>query len=103
MADDEPWTPPEEVVVPISDELDLHWFRPKDCGPVVRDWLPEAWAAGFRRVRIVHGKGIGSIRRAVHRELERHPLVLGFEQADRGNWGATVALLRDTEPSAEDS
>ena len=97
MSEDEPWEPPETVEVPITDSLDLHWFRPKDCGPVVRDWLPEAHAAGFRVVRIVHGKGIGSIRKTVHRELERHPLVLRFEAAERGNWGATVAWLRGDE------
>ena len=90
-----PWQPPEQVVVPITDTLDLHWFRPKDCGPVVRDWLPEAHAAGFRTVRIIHGKGIGSIRKTVHKELERHPLVDRFDLADRNNWGATVAWLKD--------
>lgn len=95
MSDDSEWTPPEEVVLPITDSIDLHFFRPKDCGPVVRDWLPEAHEAGFRMVRIIHGKGIGSIRKTVHKELDRHPLVDRYEAAERGNWGATVAYLKD--------
>ena len=98
MSDEAPWEP-EPIVMPITDELDLHTFRPKECGPVVRDWLHEARDAGFTRVRIVHGKGIGVIRKTVHKELERHPLVVRFELAGQGHggWGATIVWLRADE------
>ena len=90
MSEDEPWEP-EPIVMPITDELDLHTFRPRDSGPVVRDWLVEAHEAGFRAVRVVHGKGKGVLRTTVHKELDRHPLVQRYELAGQGHggWGAT--------------
>lgn len=94
---DEPWNPDEPIALPITDELDLHPFRPKEVGPLVRDWLVEAHEAGFRRVRLVHGKGMGNLRRTVHAELGRHPLVLRFELGGQGHggWGATLAWLKE--------
>ena len=91
-----PWEP-EPVVLPITDELDLHPFRPRDVGPLVRDWLVETHAAGFRRVRLIHGKGIGALRKTVHHELDRHPLVERYALAGQGHggWGATIVWLRE--------
>ena len=83
----------EPVVLPISDELDLHHFRPAEVGPLVRDYLHECLKVGITRVRLIHGKGTGSLRKTVHKELDRHPKVTGYELAGRGNWGATVATL----------
>jgi dsDNA-specific endonuclease/ATPase MutS2 len=88
--------PTEPIVLPISDELDLHHFRPREVGPLVRDYLEECAQLGIARVRLIHGKGIGNLRRTVHAELERHPRVADFELAGhaRGSWGATIAHLR---------
>ncbi len=96
MSEDEPWEP-EPIVMPITDELDLHTFRPRDSGPVVRDWLYEARDAGYTRVRVIHGKGIGALRRTVHKELDRHPLVARYELAGQGHgsWGATLVWLKE--------
>lgn len=87
---------PEAVTVEITDELDLHTFRPRDVGELVPDYLDEAAARGFREVRIVHGKGTGVLRERVHAILARHPLVESFRLAEerRGGWGATVVVLR---------
>lgn len=87
---------PELVVLPISDELDLHHFRPQEVGPLVRDWLDECVRHGIGRVRLIHGKGIGALRRTVQVELERHPRVRSFGPGGHGHgsWGATVVLLR---------
>ncbi len=101
MSDEEPpWQPPEVVEVPITDELDLHWFQPREVGPVVRDYLHECADRGISPVRLIHGKGKGVARRTVQKELERHPRVVSFRLggAGEGGWGATVAEL-DVEPS----
>ncbi len=90
--------PPEEpVVLPVGDVLDLHPFAPADVPDVVRDWIEAAHAAGYRRVRLIHGKGIGVQRERVRALLARHPLVASFADAplEAGGWGATVAVLRD--------
>lgn len=48
------------------------------------------------RVRIIHGKGIGNLRRTVHALLAKHPNVAGFQLANEhfGGWGATIVHLR---------
>ena len=83
------------VEVPITDELDLHTFLPRDCADVVTEYLLAAQAAGFTTVRIVHGKGTGTLRRIVHGVLAGHPAVKSFHAAERGSWGATAVELAD--------
>lgn len=92
---------PDLIVVELTDVLDLHGFRPAEIADVVRTYLDEAHAAGLRRVRLIHGKGIGVQREAVRRILARDPRVTGFGDlpAQHGGWGATWAELRgDSDP-----
>ncbi len=81
--------------MPIEDTLDLHTFAPRDVKALVEDYLELAAGKGFAEVRIIHGKGVGTLRRIVHSVLERHPLGAGFRRAgDASSWGATVVSLR---------
>ncbi len=86
---------PEPVRIPIEEALDLHAFSPKDVASVVDEYLREAHRAGFREVRLVHGRGTGTQRAIVRALLARHPLVRDFADAppERGGWGATVVRL----------
>jgi len=86
----------EDVVeVPITDEIDLHPFAPRDVKDVVRSYLDAAYEEGFREVRIIHGRGIGLQRKIVRTVLERDPRVVSFRSGGPGGggWGATVARL----------
>lgn len=87
---------PDDVTLPIEDAIDLHAFAPRDVKDVVASYLAAAHAAGFREVRIIHGRGVGVSRETVRAVLARHPLVLGFSNAppERGGWGATVVVLK---------
>jgi dsDNA-specific endonuclease/ATPase MutS2 len=87
---------PEEVRVPIEDAIDLHPFRPRDVRSVVESYLEQAVEAGFREVRLIHGRGIGVQRQAVRSLLKKHPAVESFADAphERGGWGATIVRLR---------
>lgn len=82
--------------IPIEDHIDLHAFLPAEIPSVVEDYLEEAVRAGFRQVRIIHGRGTGTQRRIVRSVLSRHPLVesCGDAPPEAGGWGATVAVLR---------
>lgn len=82
--------------LPITGELDLHTFRPSDLGELIPAYLAECTARGIREVRIVHGKGTGTLRSTVQALLRRSPLVETFRQGDAtsGSWGATIATLR---------
>lgn len=94
--DDDELTAPE-----LSDELDLHTFLPRECADVVEEYVTAAQQAGFKVVRIVHGKGTGTLRRIVHGVLDRHPAVARYALADgaSGSWGATLVELKPVEPS----
>jgi dsDNA-specific endonuclease/ATPase MutS2 len=87
--------PEGELAAPLTDELDLHTFQPRECADVVDEYLRAAQEAGMTSVRIVHGKGTGTLRRIVHGVLERHPAVRSYRLAgDRsGGWGATQVEL----------
>lgn len=87
---------PEPVELEITDVLDLHSFPPREVAELVADWLELALEKGYRRVRIIHGRGVGVQRRMVRSLLERHPRVTGFGDmpAAEGGWGATWVDLR---------
>lgn len=95
MPGDDDFDPDAVVAVEITDELDLHHFQPREVGDVVTEYVHAAHAAGLRVVRVVHGKGTGTLQRTVHAALARHPLVVRFALADatRGSWGATLVEL----------
>jgi len=84
---------PEPVRIEITDVFDLHTIAPRDVERVVHEYLAEAHRAGFRSVRIIHGKGQGVQRRLVQSILARTPFVRDWTDAppQSGGWGATVA------------
>jgi DNA-nicking Smr family endonuclease len=83
------------VALPITGELDLHTFRPQDLGELIPAYLGECAARGLHEVRIVHGKGTGTLRTTVHALLQRSPLVRSYRLGDEhsGSWGATLVTL----------
>ncbi|MBC2596247.1 Smr/MutS family protein [Ruficoccus amylovorans] len=86
----------EPVEVPITDQLDLHTFRPQDVGELLPAYLEACREKGLLRVRIIHGKGTGTLRETVHARLRQVDYVAGFRLADEsaGSWGATWVELR---------
>ena len=81
--------------LPIDGILDLHTFAPREVKPLVSDYIDECVARGILEVRIIHGKGTGTLRTIVQSVLARHPRVASFGPAEEsmGGWGATVAVL----------
>ncbi|MCP5540870.1 MAG: Smr/MutS family protein [Akkermansiaceae bacterium] len=92
-------TPPDEigeaVEHPITDELDLHCFRPTEIGSLLPEYFRECRRRGMLRVRVVHGKGTGALREGVLRLLDRLPEVRDYQTGDTtgGGWGATWVTL----------
>ncbi len=58
-------------------------------------YLNDAFIAGLPAVRLIHGKGTGTLRQAVREELKTHPLVKSFRPAEleEGGNGATIVEL----------
>jgi dsDNA-specific endonuclease/ATPase MutS2 len=85
----------EPIEFKISDELDLHTFRPSELGELIPDYIGLCIQKDIFRIRIIHGKGIGTLRETVHAILRRDSRVLRFELAgqNEGGWGATIAWI----------
>ena len=76
-------------------EINLHGHRVEEALEKVEDLLNEASVQGVEKVRIIHGRGTGALRRAIREYLGNHPLVASANpdpgpSAD----GVTVAELR---------
>jgi len=86
--------PPVEI--PIDGSLDLHTFSPREISSLIPEYLEECRSAGIMEVRIIHGKGMGILRKSVHAILGRMDMVESYAIAPshRGHWGATIVKLR---------
>ena len=79
---------------PIDGVLDLHQFRPSDVKELVGDYLDACRQRGCLEVRIIHGKGTGTLREVVRSVLVRRSDVRRFRLApDSSGWGATLVTL----------
>lgn len=79
----------------LSPEITLIGFSSEEAVKAAERYLDDAFLAGLRRVRIIHGKGTGALRKAVEEVLKCHPLVESFHLADfnEGGAGATIVEL----------
>ena len=86
----------EPVEYPIDGILDLHHFSPKDVKVLVPEYIEACLDRGITQIRIIHGKGIGNLRRTVHALLERNEQVVSFklDSQSGSSWGATLVTLR---------
>jgi dsDNA-specific endonuclease/ATPase MutS2 len=88
----------DPIEFPIDGTLDLHTFRPDEVQDLVPGYLAECRERGTLQVRIIHGKGVGTLRETVHGVLKRLPFVASFRLADEeaGGWGATIVILKSS-------
>ena len=86
----------DEIELPIDGVLDLHTFSPKDVKGLLQDYLSACREKGIFEIRVIHGKGTGTLRKTVHSLLEKMPEVVSFRTApeDAGGWGATLVQLK---------
>ncbi|MCH7809602.1 MAG: endonuclease MutS2 [Chloroflexi bacterium] len=80
-----------------SPELDLRGLSVDEALILIDQRLDEAVRSGVRELRIIHGKGTGTLRRAVREMLAKHTLVESHAEAERreGGDGVTVVELAD--------
>ncbi len=79
----------------VDRELRIRHLTVDEAGFRLEQYLNDAFMAGLPSVRIVHGKGEGILRQAVHKVLAKHPLVLAFRLGDygEGDYGVTIVDL----------
>lgn len=92
-----PAVPRPSPTTPAAASLEFHvrGWRAEEVVPELEKYLNQAYLAGLPYVRIVHGKGTGTLRQVVRAFLAEHPLVQSFSAADprEGGDGVTVAVL----------
>jgi DNA-nicking Smr family endonuclease len=91
----------EPVEIPITGELDLHTFRPAEIPALLEDYFAACRIRHLLRVRVIHGKGTGTLRTLVQTHLRRSAAVVSFAQGDEtsGGWGATIVTLKPADSS----
>ena len=78
-----------------GNEINLHRMTVDEALLELDRYLNHAFVAGLHTVRVVHGKGTGTIRQASIKYMKNHPLVKSLRCAwpDEGGYGVTIADL----------
>lgn len=81
---------------PVGDEINVIGCTVEEATNRVDKFIDEAALAGKPSVRIIHGHGMGALKRGLATFLSAHPLVdsIHHEAADRGGEAITIAELR---------
>lgn len=81
----------------VKEELCIHGMLVKEGLAMADKYLDDAYLAGLLSVRILHGKGTGTLRSAVHKALESNQLVADYQYAhpNEGGEGVTVVKFRE--------
>jgi len=80
----------------VPSEINVIGHNVDDATREVEKFVDRAFLAGLPRVRIVHGSGMGILRKALRQFLEKHPHVESIAEPpqNEGGGGATIAELR---------
>jgi DNA mismatch repair protein MutS2 len=77
-------------------EINVIGYNVDDATREVQKFVDRAFLAGLPRVRVVHGSGMGILRKALRQALQQHPHVekVAEPPQNEGGGGATVVELR---------
>lgn len=81
----------------LAREINVIGKRAEEAAEEVDKFLDSAYLAGVTRVRVVHGHGMGILRRAVQELCKAHPHVEKYYAAPQseGGTGATIIELKE--------
>jgi len=78
---------------PAINEVHLRRLTVDEALLKLDQYLNDAFMAGLYEVRVVHGKGTGTLRLVVRRQLAKHPLVKSYRPGGYGEGGAGVTMV----------
>ncbi len=81
---------PRETFFP---ELHLRGMTVDEAIPELERFINDGYLLGIKSLRVVHGKGEGILKRAVHQHLKGHPLVANYFLADEREGGSGVTVV----------
>ncbi len=79
----------------VPSEINVIGRTVDEASREVEKFVDRAFLAGLPRVRVVHGSGMGILRKALRQLLQQHPHVASVAEApqNEGGGGATVVEL----------
>ena len=83
--------------ITVPDEVRLRQLTVDEALLKLDKYLHDAFMAGLYQVRVVHGKGTGTLRLMVIRELAKNPLVHSFRGGGRGEGSRGVTVVEMAE------
>src|SRR5207302_6885165 len=88
---------PAPELAPVHQEINVIGQRAEEARDAVDEFLDRAVMATASRVRIVHGHGMGVLKKTIADLLSRHPHVAKFYPAPQqeGGAGATIVELKE--------
>ena len=80
----------------VSPEVNLIGMTTDEAMPVLDKYLDDAYLAHLPQVRVVHGRGTGALRAAVHKHLKKLKYVKEFRLGEfgEGDTGVTIVTFR---------
>lgn len=80
-------------ITPAIGEVYLRQLTVDDALLKLDKYLNDAFMAGLYQVRVIHGKGTGTLRQVIRGQLAKHPLVKSYRAGDYGEGGAGVTMV----------
>ena len=78
----------------ISAEINLLGLNSDEAIAKLDKYLDDAYLSHLHSVRVVHGKGTGALRAAIHKYLKRLDFVSEFALAEQGEGDAGVTVVK---------
>ena len=79
---------------PRGDEVYIRRLTVDEALLKLDKFLNDAFITGYYQVRVVHGKGTGTLRLVVDRHLKKHPLVKSYRPGGYGEGGSGVTIVQ---------
>ena len=81
----------------VKEELCIHGMFVYEGIAMADKYLDDAYLAGLSSVRILHGKGTGTLRSAVHKALDSNQIVADYQYAHPNEGGEGVTVVKFVE------
>ncbi len=78
---------------PTANEIHLRRLRLDEATLRLDKYLNDAFMAGLYHVRVIHGKGTGTLRQATRAQLKNHSLVKSYRPGEYGEGGDGVTIV----------
>ena len=80
-------------VTPAIDEVHLRHLSVDEALLKLDQYLNDAFMTGLYQIRVIHGKGTGTLRQVAREQLAKHSLVKSYRPGGYGEGGAGVTIV----------